>query len=253
MTIDPTRLGLVHTVPGAADVTVERGLSYATAAGPLPFDLYRPPGVDRPPVVVLVVGFPDPGAAAFFGAPFKDWVSYGDWGRAIAATGLAAVTYANREPADVTALLAHLRDHGAALGLDATRLGIWACSGHVPNALAVIARERPACAALLYGFFLDLDGATAVRDAAAQFRFAAPPVAVDELRGVPLLVVRAGADTTPGLEPTLQRFVGAARDRGLDLALHDLPTAPHSFDLLVPGPETGAAIDEVLAFLRRNL
>lgn len=254
MTTDPTSLALVHTVPGAADVTVERH-TYATEHGALAFEVYRPPATTAPgPAVVFVNGYPDPGATAIFGKPMMAWASYVGWARAVAASGVAGVLYLNHEPADVAALIRHLRANAAALGIDPARIGIWACSGHVPVALSLIARERPACAALLYGYLLDLDGATSVADATAQFRFAVPPVALDDLpREMPMLVVRAGQDAMPGLDATLQRFVAAARARSLPVTLIDHPEAPHAFDLIDDSPRTHEVIEEVLAFLRRHL
>src|SRR5690349_15890388 len=103
MTTEMTNKGLVHTIAGAADVAVERDHVYTTVQGPLSFDLYRPlpttTAAPRCPAVVFVTGFPDPGATAYFGKPLKDWASYTDWARLVAASGVAAVTYLNREPA----------------------------------------------------------------------------------------------------------------------------------------------------------
>lgn len=255
MTTDPTSMPLVHTIPGAADVTVERHHRYATEAGPLAFELYRPPQAAGPsPAVVFVSGFPDPGMTAMLGKPLKDWASYIGWGRLVAASGMVGVTYANREPGDVRALVGHLRAHAADLGIDAQRIGVWACSGNVPTALALVAHARPACAALLYGYMLDLDGATHVAEAAARFHCAVPPVSLDELPpAMPMLVVRAGRDTTPGLNVTLDRFVAAARSRGMAVTLIEHAEAPHAFDLMDDTPASRAVIDEVLAFLRRAL
>lgn len=255
MTTDFTSMPLVHTVPGAADVTVERGRTYTSDAAPLGFDIYRPPGAAGPsPAVVFVSGYPDPGVVAMLGKPLKDWASYVGWGRLVAASGIAGVTYTNREPGDVVALVRHLRAHAGELGLDPGRIGVWACSGNVPTALGLLAREPLACAALLYGYLLDLDGATSVADAARQIHFAVPDVTLDDLpRAAPMLVVRAGRDTTPGLDATLQRFVAAARARGLPVTLLDHPEAPHAFDLVDDSPATHDAIEQVLAFLRRTL
>ncbi len=255
MTTDFTILPLVHTISGAADVAVERDHVYVAADGPLGFDLYRPPHATAPcGAVVLVSGLPDPGVARMLGKPLKDWASYTGWARMLAASGIAAITYLNRTPADVFALLAHLRANAAALGIDAARIGVWACSGHVPSALAVIAREPVACAALLYGFTLDLDGNTEVADAAVKFYFATPPVSLDELpRALPMLVVRAGRDTTPGLDASLQRFIAAARARPLAITVIEHAEAPHSFDIVDDSPRTHEVIDEILAFLRRSL
>jgi hypothetical protein len=246
-----TAKGLVRSLPGAADVTVERH-TYATAEGPLDFELYRASPEARA-AVIFVIGYPDPGAAAFFGKPFKDWAMYQDWARLVAVSGLVGITYLNRDPGDVHALFAHLRANAASLGLDPARLAIWSSSGNVPNALAVLAREPVAAAALLYGYFLDLDGTTHVAQAAAQFHFATPAVSVSDLpHDVPLLVVQAGKDATPGLNETIERFVAAARDH-LHLTYIIHATGPHAFDMLDDTPESRATIDEVLAFLRRKL
>jgi hypothetical protein len=250
---DPTKLGLVYTVPGAAEVTVER-FDYMTEHGPLGFDLYRPPGAAPAPVVVLVNGLPDPGVAAMLGKPLKDWASYIGWGRVLAASGIAAVTYTNRTSADVSAVIQHLRANAGALGLDPARLGVWACSGHVPTALAVIAREAPACAVLLYGYLLDLDGSTLVAEAAKRFYFAVPPVGMDELpRDRPMLLVLAGRDETPGLNATQDLFITAARARQMALTVLEHAEAPHSFDMVLDTPRTREVIDGILAFLRGHL
>ena len=255
MTIDPTTMSLVHTLPGAADVTVERDLAYTGDPTPLTFDLYRPLRATTPcPAVVLVSGLPDPGVARMLGKPIKNWASYQGWARLLAASGMAGITYTNREPADVAALVRHLRANAGALGLDPARIGVWACSGNVPMALSVIAHEHPAAAALLYGFTLDLDGATTVAEGSKKYYFAAPPVTLDELpRGMPMLVVRAGRDSFAGINETIGRFVDAARERQLPVTLLEHPEGQHSFDLVDDTPMTHQVIEEVLAFLRRSL
>jgi len=255
MTTDFTSIALVYTIDGVDRVTVERDHGYSTEQGPLGFDLYRPPQAASPcPAVVFVNGLPDPGVVAMLGKPLKDWASYTGWARMVAASGIAAITYTNREPADVAALVRHLRENAASLGIDPARIGVWACSGHVPTALALLPRSWFAAAALLYGYTLDLDGATAVADAAKQFYFAVPPVSIDELpRELPMLVVRAGRDVTPGLNETLQRFVAAAGDRHMAVTLIEHAEGPHAFDLVDDSPRTREVIEEVLAFLRRAL
>jgi acetyl esterase/lipase len=244
MSLDPTSLSLVHPL-ARADVAVERH-DYLPG---LAFELYRPASTSPAPAVVFVSGLPDPGVVQLFGKPLKDWASYQGWARLVAASGLAAITYANRTPDDVGALVHHLRAHAGALRLDPDRLAVWACSGNAPTALALLARERLAAAALLYGYLLDLDGSTIVADAARRMYFAAPPVALADLPRVPILVVRADRDTTPGLNETIDRFVARA-ELPLTLRTHD---GPHAFDLLDDTDATRAVIDEVVAFLGRAL
>jgi len=255
VSIDFTTKPLVHTIPNTSDVHVEQDLRYTTANGPLGFDLYRPLHATSPsPALVFVSGYPDPGMVAMLGKPLKEWASYQGWARMVAASGIAAITYENRDPADVFALIEYLRANASTLGLDPARIGVWACSGNVPMALGLMTREPFACAALLYGYLLDVDGATDVAQAAAQFRFAMPPVTIDDLpRETPMLVVRAGRDETPGLNATLAKFVAAASARGMPIELIDHPDAPHAFDIIDDTPASHDVIERVLAFLRRNL
>jgi len=254
MTNEATSKRVMYTMDGTSDVLVQHE-TYPSERGPLAFHLFRPPLASVPcGAVVLVTGFADPAAATLFGRPFMEWASYRDWARLLAASGVAAITYVNREPGDVVALVRHLRAHAAALGLDPHRLGAWACSGNVPNALALVARERLAAAALLYGYPLDLDGAREVAQASAHFHFAAPPLTLDDVpRDVPLLVVRAGRDETPGLDASLARFVSAARTHELSVEEVVHADAPHAFDLLDDSPRTREVIADVLAFLVRTL
>ena len=126
--------------------------------------------------VILVTGFADRGARKMLGSAFKDTSAFISWARAIAATGLAAIAYENNEPADVYLVLEHVRQAAVSLQINPDRIGIWACSGHGPNALSLLMQQPHAvrCAALLYPYTLDSSGSTRVAAAAAQFRFATP-------------------------------------------------------------------------------
>jgi hypothetical protein len=249
-------------------VEVELDLPYPAADGELAtLDLYRPPGGaarERDAVVVLVPGYPDPGFERFVGCRFKEMGSSRSWARAIAASGMAAVVPSNRAPeADAIALLAELRARAEELQIDPGRVGLWASSGNAPLALSLLMRhadvERSVvlrCAALLYPFLLDLEGATSVAEAAASFRFANPCAGrtiADLPDATPLLVVRAGSDATPGLVATLDRFAASALAEDLPLTLVNLPGAPHAFDLFDERSPARTAILQVLAFLRAHL
>lgn len=255
MSVDPTTKPIVHTLPDAENVVVERDIPYSTEDSSLSFDLYRPLHTSGPSAVLLFVsGYPDPGMVAMLGKPLKEWASYQGWARNVAASGIAAITYRNRTPADVLALLAHLRTHADALGLDPASIGVWSCSGNAPTALGLVAKEKLACAALLYPFLIDVDGGTTAKTASQQFHFALPSIAIAELpREMPMLLVRAGRDTTPGLDQTLQRFVAAAQAEKIALELVEHPEAPHAFDILDDSSTTHVVIERVLAFLREHL
>jgi hypothetical protein len=256
---------VLYEAPGVEAVTVRRDVEYrADASGPLTMDLYDPPGAEsgaRLPAVVFVIGYSDVGAQKIFGCKFKEMESFISWGRLAAASGMVGITYSTGlDPvADVHAVLQHVRQNAASLGIDENRIGLWACSGHVPNALSALmedGREVLRCAALCYGVTLDLDGSTGVAEAAAMFRFANPSAGktVEDLpRDLPLLLVRAGRDEMPRLNESMDRFVAKALAANLPLTLVNHATAPHAFDLLEESETSREVIRQVLAFLRFHL
>lgn len=259
---DMTRKTVVLELPGMDAVTIQRDVPYRTTeSGALTMDLYRPSvsnSAAPAPAVVFVSGYPDPGFERMLGCKLKDMGQYVSWGRLVAASGLVAVTYANREPADLHGLFGYLRQNAASLGIDANRIGVWAGSGNVPMALSLLMQESGdscQCAVLCYGFMLDLGDVTHVADAAAQFGFANPCAgkSIDDLSHVPLFVVRAGQDQMPHLNDTIDRFVAAALTRNLPLTLANHATGPHAFDVLDDSDTSREMIRMILAFLRFHL
>ena len=259
-----TKKTVVYRIPFMDDVQIQRDLVYeAGDACALEMDIYHPPDWrrgTRTPAVVIVAGFPDPGFETRVGCKFKEMGSTVSWGRLMAASGLAAITYTNREPAtDVHALLRHVRQHADELGIDADRIGLWASSGNVPVALSVLMRDGvwcPRCAVLCYGYTLDVGGADAVAGAAKVWGFANPcagKVVADLPPGVPLLVTRAGRDEMPRLNETLDRFMSEALTHNLPLTFVNHPTAPHAFDLFDDGETSREIIRQTLAFMRLHL
>jgi hypothetical protein len=254
-----------HRVRGWEAVAVRRGVAYTDdPSGARSMDLYLPPGTtpggEALAAVVLVGGYPGEGFRRVLGRPFREMGSTVSWARLVAASGMIAVAYDNRDPvADAAAVLGRLRGDAGPLGIDAARLGVWASSGNAPVALSLLMSGNPfglACAALCYPYLLDLDGATDVAAASRTFGFANPAAgrSLEDLpRDVPVLVARAGADATPGLAAGIGRFVSAALELDLPLTLVNHAGAPHAFDLFDEGAEARAAILQVLAFLRAHL
>ena len=259
---DQMKKTVIYTIPGMDAVTARRDEPYrATDAGALTMDLYYPPDSKSgagTPAVIFVTGFSDVGAERMLGSRFKDIGSFVSWARLVAASGLVAITYANKEPGDVHEMLRHVQQNAASLGIDGNRIGIWACSGHGPNALSVLMEHGHdlACAVLAYPYTLDLDGSTHVADAAKQFRFATPAAgkSVNDLRrDLPLFVARAGRDEMPGLNDALDRFVGAALAVNLPVTVMNHATGPHAFDLLDDTRTSRDIVKRVLAFLQFHL
>jgi dienelactone hydrolase len=239
---------------------LRRDVEFMGADGaPIAVDLYLPSGVSPAPVIIIAVGYPGRASQAAAGS-FKDMAFVRDWAAWFAASGMAVVTYANRQPADdLRALLMHIAAAGGGWGLDGTRIGLFAQSGNVPVALSMLTRDRAVrvtCAAFTCGFTLDVPGATSVADAAKAFGFANPSagLTLDDLDpSVASLLVRAGQDQFAGLNGTIDAFVAGVLARNLPVSLVNLPAAPHAFDLVDDSRASRDAIRQVVAFMRANL
>lgn len=258
-----TKKRVVYQIPGAGAVTIRRDVEYRTTdAATLTMDLYYPPDSKsgaRIPAVVFVSGYPDPGIQAMLGCKLKEMGSYISWGRLAAASGLVAITYSAREPiTDTHALFQYVRQNAASLGIDENRIGVWACSGNVPNALSVLmqeGRDYLKCAVLCYGLMLDLEGSTSVAEAARQWGFVNPCAgkSVNDLPPeMPLLIVRAGQDD-PHLNETIDRFLARALSCNLPLTFVNHHAAPHAFDVLHDSEASREIIRQILAFMRFHL
>jgi len=260
-----TKKKVVYQMPAAHAVTIRRDIEFRGAdASALTMDIYYPTDINgsaRIPAVIFVNGYSDPGAQKRIGCKFKEMESYISWGQLTAASGLAAITYTTgKEPAtDVYALLQYVRQNAAVLGIDENRVGLWACSGNVPNALSVLmqeSREYLKCAVLCYGCMLDLDGFTHIVEAARMWGFVNPCAgkSVEELpQDIPLFIARAGRDEMPHLNETLDRFLGKALTRNLPVTFVNHPKAPHAFDLHHDSETSREIIRQILAFMQFHL
>jgi len=226
-------------------------------------DVYYPPDSmngARLPAVVFVSGYSDQGVQAVIGCRSKEMECYISWGRLAAASGLVAVAYTCLEPVgDLHTLFRYLLDNAAALRIDESRIGLWACSGNVPMALSLLMKEDAKnlkCAVLCYGFTLDFEGATWVSDASRQWGFANPCAgkSMDEIsREVPLFVMRAGRDEIPHLNEAMDSFLSRALASNLPLTLANHPEAPHAFDLMHDSDLSREIIRQLLRFMQFHL
>jgi acetyl esterase/lipase len=117
-------------------------------------------------------------------------------------------------------------------------------------------RDFLKCAVLCYGLTLDLEGSTAVAEAASTWKFANPGAgksAADLPQDLPLFVARAGRDEFPHLNETLDRFLANALACNLPMTFANHRTGPHAFDLLDDSEASREIIRQILAFLRFHL
>jgi len=256
-----SRQRVLYTLPGTDAVPVQRVPYRLADSGELTLDVYRP--AERAaaplPAMILVNGFSDIGARQMLGCSFSETGAFVSWARLFAASGIAAVTYSNEHPSDVRAAVGYVREHGAELGIDAARIGLWSCSGHSATALSLLMKDSgvsPVCAVLFYPYTIDLDGATEIADASTQWRFlnACAGRSIDDVSpDVPLFVARAGQDQMPGLNRALDRLAAAALAVNLPITLVNHPSAPHAFDLSQDSRDTREIIRASLRWVQAHL
>jgi hypothetical protein len=246
---------VVYELPAMDVVRVRRDLTCRSKSGTgLLMDVYYPyvSPSQHLPTVLLPMAYPDPTARVRAYGPCTSWA------RLMAASGMAAVVYGAEAPEDdVHAVLRQLRSDADALGLDIDKFGLFATSGNVTVALSVLMRDRLVrCAALLYGYTMDMDGSTAVADMSRQAGFvdACAGKSSDDLPdGVPMLFIRAGRDHAPGLNEALDKVVARALARNLPLSLINHATGAHGFDLDENTAISRGIVQHVLAFLQLHL
>ena len=232
------------------------------AEQPLPnadccFDIYYPAETSTPPpVVLIVIGFPDFGRKQENGKGLKDLPPYISWGKLLASNGMATVIASCSDPAaNLLALTKHLSAKQQDLPLDMQRLAIWTCSGNGPTAIDLLAK-LPAVKAgvFLYSFMADLGSHDVVARTAEQFRFCNPEGNRDRiLDATPLFIVRAGQDEFSGLNETLDRYVGALKGKNPDVEFINYEQGVHGFDLVDSSAESKQIINRLLDYLRDKL
>jgi dienelactone hydrolase len=256
---------VVFELAGIDDVDVLAGQIYKVTAGAeLLFDVYRPPTVERAPVVVFVHGDGPPEVLA----DAKDWGQYTSWGRLVAASGLAGVTFNHRSTlgatelhvaaGDVDDLISHVRKHSDELGVDADRICIWTCSAGGPIGMRAALSEHAyvRCAVCFYGM-LDLRHLRdqipdSVADEVLEDFSAVCRLPAEGREAPPVLVARAGLDR-PVFNDAIDRFVAEAVQRGATVDLLTHPAGRHGFDILDDDDRSHEIVARALAFMRWHL
>ena len=217
---------VLYEIPGM-DAITPREFEFPGSDGqPLAGRIYLGASADPlSAVVVIVEGYPDAGFVKHVGCRFMDMQWSISMAQLLAASGVTAITYANRQPGpDANALIDHVT---AELG---SRIALWATSGHGPVAITVL--HRAVCGVL--------------SNPVTQGAPALPA-------GVPAFVIRSGRDETPGLNASLDPFIAKALAQNHPITVVNHPEAPHSFELNHDSSTTRLILRQALEFVRAQL
>jgi acetyl esterase/lipase len=257
---NPAESPVVLRVPGMEQVKVENDLVYATAAGmPLRFDLYRPPASRQGglPAIVFVSG----------GEDVRAWKWYQSYGRLAASKSIVGIVPAKRYArgfdglqtgyADTDSILTYIRANASRLGIDPSRICVWAFSAG-GRLMSVALSSRHASLRCVVGYY-------PLADATQEFAVVADTVRRKELLGLyspshvlvargdaapPVFIVRAGKDS-PVINSAIDRFVAAATAANAALTFINYPEGLHGFDAYNDTDESRRIIEATFDFVRR--
>lgn len=257
---------VVYTVPGMDRVKVRKDIVYKKTDDPnMKMDVYTPAGLapgEKRPAAILLHG----GAPTRFQP--KEWGFFQSWGRLVAASGMAGVTFTYRitfpashladSGADVAEAIAYVRANADSLGIDRDRLCLVSYSAGGPM-LGPYLRGAPEHIRCLVAFYSLMDvrqpgGHEASEPAELLARFS-PVAQVEQGTGrlTPIFVAQGRKDEVPTLLATVDRFAAEAFGRGVPLTLMSHPDAPHAFDNQVDDDRTREILRAALDFLRWHL
>jgi len=264
--LDQVNRPLVYSIPGMDQVKVKSDIAYKkdATADFLKMDLYTPPdGKGALPVVILIHG----GVESDDPLKPKDWGFYKSWGRLIAASGMAAVTFNHRvgfpnpnlEQAshDVGDLIAFVQTHSEEWGLDRDRICLAAYSAGGPM-LSMAMHHTPSYIRCLVAFYAFLD----IQESALhkkylseqQLKEFSPIFQLSQNEKMPpMFIARAGKDQIPDLEPGLDRFVAEAVRRNVALEFLNHPRGVHSFDNQNDDDRSREIVKAAIQFMKTHL
>jgi acetyl esterase/lipase len=264
--LDQVNKPVVYSIPGMEEAKIRSGIIYKrqTGASFLQMDLYTPASTSGLlPIVILIHG----GVESDDPLKPKDWGFYKSWGRLIAASGMAAVTFNHRvgfpdpnlETAshDVTDLVAFVRAHSGEWGLDGNRICLAAYSAGGPM-LSMAMHETPSYIHCLVAFyaFLDIQQSALHKKymSERQLKEFSPIAQLGQNEHIPpMFIARAGKDQIPDLEPGLDRFVAEAVRRNVALEFINHPTGVHSFDNQVDDDRSREIVRAAIQFMKLHL
>lgn len=210
------------------------------------------------PVIILVNGFPNSGK---YKGTTSD--SFHSWGHLIASYGLIAVAFDSQSANDLDAVVEYIRQKGADIGIDGSKIGLWAASSSAGLASSYAfqgGRNYLKFVVLYYPWIMTPDNYLREEQNAACFKIgclSAQLPDVEQLRSdLPVLVVKCGQDTPDNIA-VIDHFTRLATEAGVPLTLVDFDEGHLFFDKRIASEgensdEAKEIIQQTLEFMKEH-
>jgi hypothetical protein len=228
---------VVYQIPGMEEVNVIKDIVYKVDKdAEQKLDVYYPSGNnsgDKPYPVILIHGRTSD-------KKFKDTEYFKSWGKLVAASGFAAVTFGWRcdtAPEDISDLMVYVREHTEELGIDSRGVSVIAFSAGVEDGIRQV---------------LSVD--TGFIDSIAAYYGVLPLSVFDsDLKNEmpPIFIAKAGLDSHFSTDCN-DEFISKAAEA--DCVITELvhPEGVHGFDVYANTDKSREIIKESLAFIYKN-
>ena len=237
--LNPTVWGVVLESAAMKNVQVKKDVTYLKDdRSMLGIDIYTPPemkpGEKRPAVIFLNAIGDQPGSKV------KEWGIYSSWPRLIAAHGMVGISMdadGARIQDSLRGVLAFLERDGAAHGIDASRLGVYAASANTTQSIP----------------YLMGDGAAKVIRAAALYYGATPTAETRLRRDLPVLFILAEGDLAGGMgQASMPLWQRVAQERA-PWTLMFAANLLHAFDAFQDNDESRRVVMQTIDFWKTHL
>lgn len=264
------QMRVVYQLPRMEEIAVRKDIVYKTVdSEDLMLDVYYP--LDRQPHILRpAVIFVHGGSQPEHVERTRESQPHISWCQLVAVSGVIAVMFKHRTDegysqlaqagSDVEDLINYVRHHGASLGIDPDKLGIFTFSSGPIHALRAALRETPPyvrCIIVYYGgmtllnpkyFRFEPEEEELLKEFSPVYHLSQE----DPAKIPPLFIAKAGLDRA-FLNASIDEFLNIANERNIPITFMNHPTGEHGFDIFNDDPRSREIIKATLAFITEHL
>lgn len=214
-----------YDAPPASSYRVISNVVYGTSGDvKLAADVFRPVSGEASPAILFFNRAQGEARSNGF---------YGEWAKVVASKGVVGILPDLRdgsEAADFRLLVPYVIEHARELGIDPSRVSVYAASGNVASAFPAIedAAMTPVKAAVIYYGYGDVK----------TFR-----------ADLPVLWIRAGLDR-PGMNDGIRGLLARALEQNAPVTIVNDAVGHHAFEMFDDDLVTRELIDRTVAFVK---